>query len=180
VIRFSFDERKAAQAAAHLIARKGGQMNYMLLIKLMYMADRASLLRRRQTITGDDLYAMTHGPALSRVLNLIRHGKADSSPWFDYIGEKNLDYTVSLRMSATGELSDSELAILDEVFDEYGHWNPFKLRDHLHEILPEWDDPMGTSVHVDPETILRLENRGQAEIDIVAAKAREDRFFEQL
>ena len=178
MIRFSFDERKAAQAAAYLIARKGGQINYMLLIKLMYMAERASLLRRGRTITGDDLYALKDGPVLSRVLNLIRQRPSDV--WSEYVLPREADFTVSLRTLRTSELSESEIEILDEIFNQYGGWDPFDLRDHLHKILPEWRHPGITSIMIDPAEILRLERKTQEEIDLVESKAREDRFFDQL
>lgn len=180
MIRFSFNERKSAQAAAHLIARKGGRINYMLLVKLLYLADRESLLERGRPITGDELYAMKHGPAVSRVLNLIRWGKDGSSLWFDYITEKEPDYTVALRSTGESELSMSDLRILDAVFAEYGHWDQFALRDHLHKILPEWSNPGETSMLIDPETILRIGNKTPDEIAVIAAKASEDRFFDQL
>lgn len=179
MIRFAFNERKAAQAAAHLINRSGGRMSYMLLVKLLYMAERKSLVERGRTITGDDLYALKDGPVVSHVLNLIRHGKS-GSVWFDYISEKEPDYTVGLRLNHTADLSEAEVEVLDAIFNQYGHWNQFALRDHLHEILPEWKHPGITSVVIDPETILRLEHKSDDEIKRVAARAHEDRFFDQL
>ena len=44
-MKFVFDERKAAQAAAHLLHRHGGPMPYIKLIKLLYLADRRGLRR---------------------------------------------------------------------------------------------------------------------------------------
>jgi hypothetical protein len=38
--RYQFNEQKATQAAAFLIAANGGQINYMKLIKLLYLANR--------------------------------------------------------------------------------------------------------------------------------------------
>ena len=36
----TFNERKAMEAAAHLLHRRGGQMHYLKLLKLLYIADR--------------------------------------------------------------------------------------------------------------------------------------------
>ena len=70
-VEFIFDERKAAQAAAHLLRRHGSSMPYIKLIKLLYLADRQSLIETGYTITGDQLVAMSDGPALNRVLFFI-------------------------------------------------------------------------------------------------------------
>ncbi|MGE0134681.1 MAG: hypothetical protein AB7L91_10365 [Dehalococcoidia bacterium] len=43
-MQFVFDERRAAQAAAQLLELRGGRMPYMKLIKLLYWADRESLI----------------------------------------------------------------------------------------------------------------------------------------
>ena len=51
-INFKFDERKAAQVAGRLISQGGGEMNYMALLKLLYLIDREALLRWGKTITG--------------------------------------------------------------------------------------------------------------------------------
>jgi hypothetical protein len=48
-----FDERKATEATALLLSLRGGQMHYMKLIKLLYLADRRALLRWGIPITTD-------------------------------------------------------------------------------------------------------------------------------
>ncbi len=40
--RYIFDEKKATQAAGILISKSGGTINYMKLIKLIYLANRES------------------------------------------------------------------------------------------------------------------------------------------
>jgi uncharacterized phage-associated protein len=57
-VRFPFDERKAAQAAAYLLKKHDGRLNFMKLIKLLYLADRKSLLENGKPITGDRMLAM--------------------------------------------------------------------------------------------------------------------------
>lgn len=53
-IKFVFDDRKAAQAAAYLLKLNGGKMDYRRLITLLYLADREMLLKHGRTITGDE------------------------------------------------------------------------------------------------------------------------------
>ena len=74
-INFKFDERKAAQVAGRLISQGGGEMNYMALLKLLYLIDREALLRWGKTVTGDKIVAMKHGPVLSRIFDLISQKK---------------------------------------------------------------------------------------------------------
>ncbi len=84
-MRYLFEEKKAAQAAAYLLKLHGEPMKYFVLIKLLYLADRQSLIETGLPITGDKMVSMPHGPVLSQILDLIQAGKQDdSSPWFHY------------------------------------------------------------------------------------------------
>lgn len=74
-IKFNFNERKAVQVAARLLAHNGGEMNYMALMKLLYLVDREALLRFGRPVTGDQVVAMKHGPVLSRVFDLVSQKK---------------------------------------------------------------------------------------------------------
>ena len=73
-MRPSFREDKATQAACILIEKEGGRINYMKLLKLMYMADRKALLERGRPITFDEYYSLDRGPILSRTKDLIVEG----------------------------------------------------------------------------------------------------------
>ena len=58
-MRMRFNEKKATQAAARFLRLCKGCMNYMKLIKLLYIADREALLRWGRPITTD---AYCNGP----------------------------------------------------------------------------------------------------------------------
>lgn len=49
-----FNERKAAQAAAYLLHKAEGTMDYRQLMALLYLADRRSLIETGHSITGDE------------------------------------------------------------------------------------------------------------------------------
>jgi uncharacterized phage-associated protein len=74
MLNLSFDESKATEAAAFLLSRSDQTMNYMKLIKLLYLADREALIRWGRPISTDRYVSMKHGPVLSNVLNLISFG----------------------------------------------------------------------------------------------------------
>ncbi len=174
-MRFPFNERKAAQAAAYLLKKHNGQLNYMKLIKLLYLADRKSLLDRGKPITGDRMVSMPKGPVLSGVLDLINWGRRreENSVWLEYISEP-IGYEVRLAREIAvdefDELSDHERRIIDEVDARYGRIDRWSLVDLTHE-LPEWRDPHGSSFPIDPADILRAAGRSEQDIHAVEINA---------
>lgn len=66
-----FNVRKATQVAAYLIWKRGGTMSYLKLMKLMYLAEKDSLLRNEEFLTGSKLVSMPRGPVLSSVYDLF-------------------------------------------------------------------------------------------------------------
>jgi uncharacterized phage-associated protein len=53
MLNLSFDESKATEAAAFLLSRSDQTMNYMKLIKLLYLTDREALIRWGRPISTD-------------------------------------------------------------------------------------------------------------------------------
>lgn len=180
-MRFHFDDRKTAQAAAYLLKRHDGKLPKMVLIKLLYLADRKTLLDIGRPITGDRMFAMKHGPVLSEVLDLMNEGPdGNASSWFEYINPP-AEYDVTLRAEApTDELSRYEMRVLAEVDERYGQMNRWALVDLLHRTLPEWKDPGTSRLRIDPEDILRAESVSEEEIARVAQDAKESLFLDTL
>lgn len=122
-------------------------MSYMKLIKLLYIADRTSLLRYGKPITMDRWYSMKMGPVLSNVLNLITDPSwVDSSgTWSQYISAPLGDREVRLLSQEVpnDRLSSAEEKIIAEVFSEYGHYDRWQLVKLLHDgqVAPEWNEP---------------------------------------
>jgi uncharacterized phage-associated protein len=181
-LRFPFHERKAAQAAAHLLRLSGGRLAYMHLIKLLYLADREMLIGCGRPITGDRLVSMKHGPVLGRVLDFINSGPtSEQTPWFEYISEQDR-YDVSLKdpNPDVDELSEHETTILDEVHRRYGSMDKWELVDLLHKILPEWKDPGSSSSDIDPEEILRAAHWDDARLKEARVSAEEELIFARI
>ena len=146
-----FDEGKTTQAATLFLNLHGGQMSYMKLIKLLYLADRTSLLRFGKPITMDRWYSMKHGPVLSTVLNLITDpSQVDSDgPWSQFISPPLGNWEVRLLTMdlRNDRLSSAEENLIMEIYREYGHYNRWDLVEILHQgkIAPEWKNPGGNS-----------------------------------
>ena len=160
-MRFVFDERAAAQAAAWLLRRHAGPMPSIALIKLLYLADRRSFVETGYPITGDRLVATPHGPMLGNILDLTAWGsRGECSAWSELVTAPS-DYRVAATGPATGDdladygaLSDYDRDLLDAIHDEYGTMDCQALTD-VTRALPEWRDPGESSVPIDPRDILR-------------------------
>jgi uncharacterized phage-associated protein len=182
-IKFSFNERKAAQAASRLILHSGGEMNYLALMKLLYLVDREALVRFGKPVTGDRVVAMKHGPVLSRVYDLVSQKKQQvpESEWHQFIPRPNsYVYTVKFDgVTETSELSQAEVALIDEVFERFQGMKEWELVEYTHQ-LPEWRDPMDTSAPISFEEILKGAGVPQETIDAIAGEAEADRCMEAL
>ena len=174
-----FDERKAAQAAAYLLHRAGGRLPVIKLIKLLYLAERLSLQRYGETLTGDRLVAMPHGPVLSHTYNLIQGAyESCASGWDSWVADR-AGHDVELRDSSRirspeedlAALSETDLEVLAEVWTQFGHWDKFRLRDYTHSgACPEWTDPNGSMQPMPYAHVLR--HLGYAPDDAAAVAAR--------
>jgi uncharacterized phage-associated protein len=151
-----FDQAKAAQLAGVFLQMRGGRMHYMKLIKLMYLVDREAIIRLGNAITNDAYVSMPHGPVLSTTLDLINEGPDDDSAWHQLIERSTDPYSVRLKAKpSTDKLSESERDLIAKVFEKYGHMNRYALRDLLHQVLPEWQDPKGSALPITRDDILR-------------------------
>lgn len=161
-----FNEAKATQAAAFFLKLRGGQMHYIKLIKLLYLADREALLRWGLPFTTDRHVSMDHGPVGSRILNLITEDRV-KPVWSEYISAPLGEYEVRLLKDApTDLLSRAEENLMTEIFENYGHRNRWDLIDNVMHKLPEWRNPCGTSIPITIREILLA--GGEEDYDIRA------------
>jgi len=179
-MRFFFNPRKAGQAAAYLIQADGGKKNLMALIKLLYLSDRAALLESGAPITGDRMISMPHGPVLSRIYDSAAAGWRSFDAWYDYVSEREShDVVLAHPNPERGELSDYEIGVLEAIHQGYGHLDQWELRRLTHN-LPEYEDPSGSSLPIDPVTILRSAGKSNAEIEQLSSLSEEVFFLESL
>jgi uncharacterized phage-associated protein len=181
-MKFLYHPRKAAQAAAFLVSKKGGQMSVFALIKILYLSDRKVLSLRGRPITGDAMVSMPHGPVLSRIYDSIKSGADEnqSQTWHEYLTERD-NHNVSLRVQdpPTDELSQFERDILADTLSQYGHFTFAELRDITHR-LPEYVDPQGSSLQIDPVKILMEEGWSKEEIQEAIMSAREEKVLREV
>jgi hypothetical protein len=178
-----FDERKTAAAAGVLLLEAGGAMDYIRLIKLLYLADRESWLRFNRPITGDSYVSMKYGPVLSRTLDLVKseaspEDDVSAGPWARLIARDR--YAVRLKgQPDLGPLSDAEVEILKEAHRLFEQTDKWRLCDLTHG-LPEWHDPQGSAAAIYPEDILKALGKSPEEMEEARQLAAEDGYLRQL
>lgn len=153
-----FSEEKAAQVAAYLLQKRGGQMSYLKLIKLMYLSDRESMSEYGYPITDDSWFSMKHGPVLSNVLELVQ-GAGHTGVWEQWISCARAYEVAIARPNAErddfDELSEADLEILDRVWQEHGNKTRWQLVDFTHEQCAEWHDPFGSARPISPQDMFK-------------------------
>ncbi|MCU1307036.1 MAG: hypothetical protein JWN45_1731 [Acidobacteriaceae bacterium] len=168
-MQFRFDIRKTIAAVAFLTEREGGSLDMFLSLKMLYLADKESLIRWGKTITGDSFVSMKNGPVLSEVYNLFkREGPtADQKEWDTFFSER-VNHSIRLLRSVDVEiLSEREMERLEEARQQINKFAPWTVADWLHKTCPEWEDPQGTSIPIDPDVILRNAGRTEEEIETI-------------
>lgn len=164
--RPKYREDKATEAAARFLERAGGKMEYMKLLKLLYMMDRKALIQFRMPVTFDRYYSLNNGPILSATKDIMLEPPTEEAGavWAEHISPA-AGYTVHL-IKATDELnplSDAEIELIDEVYDEFAEKNMWDLVKLTHT-LPEWHFPNGGAIPFDFRDILLGEGMGGDEI----------------
>ncbi len=178
---FYLDVRKTVQAIGALLDARGTErLEYIAIIKLLYIADRESWKETGGSITGDAPCAMKNGPVLSGVYDLVKLD--DDQPgietWLQYIHKE--DYDLVLKAPpGTDLLSDYDVEKLTAVSLRYKECDWRKMIDITHE-FPEWksNNPQTWGVGMKPiplddilEAVGRRQNVEEIKQDAEAAVA---------
>jgi len=168
-----FDPEKVTEAAAMLLDLGGGQMHYIKLLKLLYIADRQALNEWGIPISHDNYVSMDNGPVLSQTYNLMKEGGRE---WSQYIsapfGEAEVRLTAEPPQNK--KLSPAEEKILRRVFEQFGHQSRWDLVDHVHT-FPEWQDPEGSSIPIKVEEILNALDATPESVSAIVAELENER-----
>ncbi|MFN9404593.1 MAG: Panacea domain-containing protein [Dolichospermum sp.] len=180
-IQFRFHPEKAVEAAAILMKLHGKPMKYLGLLKMLYIADRIALERIEQPITGDHYVSMDYGPVLSGVYDLIK-GKPidDALPlWSEYISPSDKNFVYLVKDPGNDELCEEEEEILQEVYQTFGHLDPFHVAEWTHD-LPEWKDPHGSAIPILVEDILKNVGKSEEEIEEIRQIALREAYLDEV
>lgn len=163
---FDFDIDKTIAAVTLLVQKEGGQVDMFLSIKMLYLADKQALINWGKPITGDAFYSLPKGPILSEVYNLFKgRGRHENQEqWDSYFTELVNNTIRSLKEGDLGLLSEREAEVLEAARKRIHEMAPWTIAKWLHDTCPEWTDPQGGSIPIDPSIILR--NAGKTEEEI--------------
>ena len=138
MITFTFGFAKTVQAAGVVLREHHGRMEYLRLLKILYIADRELLAETGRTLTGDRAVAMKNGPVLSEVYDLIKGQTARAGEWDASVRTEK--YEVVLREPVSlGKLTKAEVNKLRELCDRYRDTNSYDLSELTHDFT-EWSE----------------------------------------
>src|SRR6266571_1576771 len=86
-MNFPIDGKKATEAVARLLEKSGGEADYLRIVKLVYLADRDSIIRRGVPIVGGSYFSMRCGPAVGEVMNFANRER-HAPEWETYISAR--------------------------------------------------------------------------------------------
>jgi hypothetical protein len=166
-MQLEFDIRKAIAATAFLVEHQGGNLDMFLSLKMLYIADRNSLIKWGKTITGDKFISMHNGPMLSRIYDLFKGigAKKNQQQWNEHFSEL-VNHSIRLLKDADiGVLSKREMETLEDARNYINSCAPRDVADWLHKECPEWKDPGASSVPINIRVILQNYGRTADEIE---------------
>ncbi|HEY3856810.1 MAG TPA: Panacea domain-containing protein [Verrucomicrobiae bacterium] len=182
MLSFRFNCTKAAQAGAFLLNKAGGSMDKYLFIKMLYIADRESLSKWGEPITGDLPVSMEHGPVLSIIYDLTKgESPGHRASWSPYISDAD-DQTnqVSLKADPTrDQLSNNEVRILESVYSKFKDYTWKRIKDYCHSFA-EYEDVGKSSEPIRIESILKALGKTPEQIAEIEKYRQEMNFTEAL
>jgi hypothetical protein len=157
--------------------KSGFSLNYTILIKMLYLADKKALKESLQTITGDTYVSMDNGPVLSKLYDLImdrcryRNGEAQNL-WNSRFTKDGYNLVAITDRIPQSELSVFEMQTLDQIYNQFKDYSLGEMISYVHNNCPEWKDPKGSAIDIHPEDILESIGKSPEEIDWILAETR--------
>ena len=184
-----FNENMTCSLIYEFLKKSNDEMEYIKLIKLLYLTDRNLIDKNEAPLTGDNYVAMALGPVLSTTYNLIKdtdekdiinegkyHSFSETSEWKrlflknDYILKLNTAEKPEIRIKK--EVTD----IVAKLWERHKDYTWKDMVDHTHYYCSEWQNTFtGRSRVVDIrlEDIFAALGKSLDEIDIIRDKIEE-------
>ena len=130
-------------------------MNYMRLLKVLYLADREMLQKTGRPITGSNTVAMERGPVVEEIYDLIRERHRHTQQFARFF--KTEGYCLAMhRDPGVTRLTECEIESLQQVAESHRCRDEWEMVKFCHDHLEEWrrNDPGTSSRHIPLEHIL--------------------------
>ena len=139
---------------ARLISKAGGPVDYLRIVKLIYLADRESVAKRGIPIVGGRYYSMYRGPVISEVMDFV--GKRNAPGWKGVISIRCGNDICLEAAPQFDALSESELEILDRTVEAHASRTTDELVEWCHEHCEEYEQvAAGKRKAIEVEAMLR-------------------------
>lgn len=156
-----FREKATTQLAAYLINKAGGTIEYLVLIKMLYDADRTMLLECGRPITFDRWVSMERGPVLSATYDLLKP-TAPKSYWSEHIKTDRYNVAV-ISDPGDSDLSDKAIELADRAFEHFKGCDYKEATKRAHDLFAEWTDPGASQFPISYEDVLLVNGRLDSE-----------------
>ncbi len=177
-----FKKERAIELATWLLQWGGGVMDVMKLLKLIYITERRALSRYGWPITFDSFASLDFGPVPSKTYDFIKGVNTDPGDqclWNEWISPRDGNRVRLLQPPQLRHLSEAQLKLAQEVFEEFGDERTFALSELTHA-FPEWTDPEGSSLPISYKELLSKLGKTQEEIQAILDELDEEARLEEL
>lgn len=169
---------KLIQAASYILSKYKNPLEYIKLIKILYLADRESMGKTGYSITGDNYVSMKNGPVLSALYDLIKNrfkNKPEQYYWNSKFATSGFTIQKICPFIPDGLLSDGEIEILDETDKRFHRASYSDLINFVHNAknCPEW---RYTESSLPISRIDILKNQGFSDEEIQSVIQEEQRY----
>ena len=143
-----------------------GTIEKLKLNKLVYLMERRALKTYRRPILYDEFFSLPHGPICSSTLNCI-DGLIYAEVCDQYM-VRNGNVLMALHKYSRDiydELSDADISMLNQTWEEFGALSSSQLRNYTHmpENVPEYIEvPAGNRAQITYEAVLKAVGREDA------------------
>lgn len=179
-----FDITKAVQAISVIFNEESADsLEYLRVLKLLYIAERESIAETGRPIIGDRIVAMNNGPVMSTVYNLAKErpvNPAQWEAWNPYIRSSGR-YLISLvENPGVGKLTKYEMSKIRDVTKRYIGTDQWEIVEETHRFI-EWirNHKKDTSVTISMQNIFEALGK-QNEFAGVSNAVKEEMFFEDF
>jgi uncharacterized phage-associated protein len=172
-----FEIKKMLQVISYLLSLNNGKMDFLKLMKELYLIDRESIAERDTSISGDVYYSLPHGPILSVTKNLLDDLKTENADENNLLKDflksiKNPKYNkiydiVLKEVPEYDLLSEKDKEYIEKVSKQFKKYSAKDIENYTHN-LPEWIDPNGSNIKIRFQDIMRA--LGKSEDEILIAK----------
>jgi uncharacterized phage-associated protein len=172
-----FRSRQAAQIAGFFARRNGFRIEKLKLIKLLYLTERESIETRGRPMMYDEYYSLKDGPICTNSLDGL-NGRIDKEIWSRYLDKDRGNVLKASRLveGELDELSESDRAIVEAIWQKFGWMTSSQIRNWTHRHCREYIDVKGGRMPISYRSIGAA--LGFPDADEIEARVREYRSAE--